>query len=89
MSTAIFELVEVKVRAREIEEGIADDDNEVEVGNIELDEVDADTVEVGMFEVLDLAMLMQDIGITSFGFSSLIRRLEGDLPRLVETELEI
>ena len=87
MSTANFELVEVKVRAREIEEGIADDDNEVEVGNVELDEVDADMVEVGGFEVL--AMLMQDIGITSFGFSSLIRRLAGTLPRLVETELEI
>ena len=36
-------------------------------------------------EELDLAMLIQEIGTTSFGFSSLISRLAGTLPRLVET----
>ena len=57
------------------------------VGNID-EEVVGEIEEVET-EDLEDTMLMQDMGTTSFGSTSLISRLAGTLPRLVETEVEI
>ena len=66
---------------------VGDIDGEA-VGEIDEDEIDEVDTEVETVD-LDVAMLIQDIGTTSFGFTSLISRLAGTLPRLVETEVEI
>ena len=63
---------------------------EVEVEAV--DNIDDEVVgEIDEVETEDLedTMLIQDMGTTSFGSTSLISRLAGTLPRLVETEVEI
>ena len=54
----------------------------------DIDEEAVGEIEEVETEALEDTMLMQDMGTTRFGSTSLISRLAGTLPRLVETEVE-